>query len=83
MSGLFDIISIPLGYILKFCYNLTNNYLLSLLLFALVMQIILCPFSIKQQKNSIKQARLAPKVAALRKKYAGRNDRATQQKMQE
>lgn len=83
MSGLFDIISIPLGYILKFCYNLTNNYLLSLLLFAIVMQIILCPFSIKQQKNSIKQARLAPKVAAIRKKYAGRTDRATQQKMQE
>ena len=39
------------------------------------------PFSIKQQKNSIKQARLRPKEMAIRKKYAGRNDQATQQKV--
>ena len=39
------------------------------------------PFGIKQQKNSIKQAKLRPKEMAIRKKYAGRNDQATQQKV--
>lgn len=78
---MFDFINIPLGWIIKLCYQLTNNYLLALLLFSLALQIILLPLAIKQQKNSIKQARLDPKVKAIRKKYAGRNDQATQQKM--
>jgi len=80
---MFDIINIPLGWIIKVCYNLVNNYFFALLLFAVVMQLLLLPFSVKQQKNSIRQASLAPKVAALRKKYAGRTDAATQQKMNE
>ena len=80
---MFDIISIPFGWIMRVCYSLVNNYFVALLLFAVVMQLILLPFSIKQQKNSVRQAELAPKMAALRKKYAGRNDAATQQKMQE
>lgn len=78
-----DFIAIPLGWIIKVCYSLVNNYFLALLLFALVMQIILLPFSVKQQKNSVQQAKLAPKTAAIRKKYAGRNDAQTQQKMQQ
>ena len=81
MSSIFDIINVPLGYVMKFCYTLTNNYVFALLLFALILQIVLLPFGIKQQKNSIKQAKLAPKVMAVRKKYAGRTDKATQQKM--
>ena len=47
------------------------------------MEILCLPFAIKQQKNQIKQASLAPQVNAIRKKYAGRNDQATQQKMQQ
>lgn len=82
MESIFDILYIPMGYLIRLAYNLTNNYLLAILLFTLIMEIILSPFGIKQQKNQVKQASLAPKVAALRKKYAGRNDQATQQKMQ-
>lgn len=77
-----DLIARPLGWIMRICYSLVDNYLLALLLFAVIMQVILLPFSVKQQKNSIRQAELAPKMAALRKKYAGRTDAATQQKMQ-
>ena len=47
------------------------------------MKLILFPFGIKQQKNSLKQAALRPKEMAIRKKYAGRNDKATQQKVQQ
>lgn len=59
----------------------TGNYLVSLLMFALILEICLLPISIKQHKNSIKQANLRPKEMAIRKKYAGRNDQATQQKI--
>ena len=78
-----DILAKGLGYVMYGCsWLLGNNYVLALLLFALAMQILLSPFGIKQQKNMIKQAHLRPKEMAIRKKYAGRNDRATMQKMQ-
>ena len=81
--GIMDIINIPAGYVIKFCNDLVGNqYIFSLLLFAVIIEIILLPFGIKQQKNSIKQAKMRPKEMAIRKKYAGREDKATQQKMQ-
>ena len=81
MESIFDILYIPMGFLIRLAYSLTNNYVAAICLFALVMEILLCPIQIKQQKNSIKQAKLAPRVMAIRKKYAGRNDQATQQKM--
>lgn len=83
MSSIWDIINIPLGWIIKISYQLTHNYAAALFLFALILQIILFPLGIKQQKNSVKQASLRPKEMAIRKKYAGRNDKPTQQKMNE
>lgn len=77
-----DIINKPLGWVLKLCSNLVgDNYLFAILIFAVIIEILLLPFGIKQQKNSIKQARLRPKEMAIRKKYAGRDDKPTQQKM--
>lgn len=83
MESIFDILYIPMGYLIRIAYSLTNNYLFAIFLFTLIMEIILSPFGVKQQKNQVKQAMLAPKAAAIRKKYAGRNDQATQQKMQQ
>ncbi len=80
--NLFDIINIPFGYVIRFCNWLVgNHYLWALLLFAIIIEIVLLPFGIKQQKNSIKQAKLRPKEMAIRKKYAGRDDNPTKQKM--
>ena len=75
------IISIP-GHVLRFCNEIMGNqYILALLLFAIIIEVLLLPFGIKQQKNSIKQAKLRPKEMAIRNKYKGRNDQATMQKM--
>ena len=77
-----DIINIPFGYVLKFCNKIVGNqYIFALLIFAIIIEIVLLPFGIKQQKNSIKQAKLRPKEMAIRKKYAGRDDQPTKQKM--
>ena len=81
--NVFDIINIPFGYVIKFCYAITNNYVIALFLFAIVIKIVLFPLAIKQQKNQIKQASLKPKEAAIRKRYAGRTDKVTQQKVQQ
>ncbi len=80
---MFDWLAKILGYVMKGCSWLTlNNYVLALLLFALAMQLLLCPFGIKQQKNMVMQASLRPKEMAIRKKYKGRNDQVTLKKMQ-
>ena len=72
-----------IGYVLEFFYSLIPNYAVALLLFALAFKIILLPFSIKQQKNSVRQAKLRPKEMAIRKKYKGRNDQTSRQRMQQ
>ena len=58
-----------------------GNYLIGICIFAIVIELFMMPFSIKQQKNSIKQAKLRPKEMAIRNRYKGRNDQATQQKV--
>ena len=78
-----DFIYNATGAVLRFFDNIFGNYLLAILAIALIVKLILLPFGIKQQKNSIKQAKLSPKEAAIRKRYAGRNDQASQQKMQQ
>ena len=83
-----DFLAIPFAWVMKLCYQFTalfngsGNYVISLLLFALVMQLLLSPFGIIQQRNMVKQAKMRPMEYLIRKKYAGRNDRATMQKMQ-
>ena len=83
MNGIFDIINIPFGYFMRFCYSITGNYAIALLLFALAVKIIFIPFGIKQQKTQIQNAKLRPKMMAIEKKYAGRTDKATQNKKQQ
>ena len=69
------------GSLLSIFDSVTGSYLLALFIFALLVKLILLPFGIKQQKNSIKQAKVRPKEMAIRNKYKGRNDQRTQQKM--
>ena len=81
-NGLIDNILIGIGWFMKLLTNVTGgNYVLGLFIFAIVVEALMLPFGIKQQKNSIKQAKMRPKEMAIRNKYKGRNDQATQQKM--
>ena len=71
------------GTVLRFFNDLTHSYLFAILLFAICAKILLFPFSIKQQKNSVKQAKMRPKEMAIRKKYKGTTDPNMQRRMQE
>ncbi|MCQ2428069.1 MAG: YidC/Oxa1 family membrane protein insertase [Clostridia bacterium] len=72
-----------IGSFLGWLDKITGSYMVALFLFALIVEIIMIPLGIKQQKNQIKQASLRPKEQAIRNKYKGRNDRVTQQKVAE
>ena len=82
--GFWDSILGVIGKILNWItkYLGFGSYIVGICLFAIVIEILMLPFSIKQQKNSIKQATLRPKEMAIKNKYKGRNDQPTMQKMQ-
>lgn len=76
-----DFIYNAIGKFLAWLDSAVSNYVLALFIFAIIVELLMLPFGLRQQKNSIKQATLRPKEMAIRKKYAGRNDQPTQQKM--
>lgn len=85
MSGLYDALAVPFGYVLHLFYNLFDNYLISLFVLTLLVKLLLLPSSISQQKNSAKQTRLQPKLNRIRQKYSngGQPTREMQMKIQE
>ena len=80
---MFDWLYKLLGVMLSFFNSITGSYALALLFYALVFKIVFLPFSIKQQKNQIKMAKLAPKIQLIKAKYKGRTDQVTMQKQQQ
>ena len=60
-----------------------GKYVFGLLIYALIFKILFLPFSVKQQKNQIKMAALAPKIELIKAKYRGRTDQPTLQKQQQ
>lgn len=80
---MFDWLLELFGTVLRFFNDLTHSYLIAIILFAILTKILLFPLSIKQQKNSVKQASLRPKEAAIRKRYKDATTPEQQRKMQE
>ena len=60
-----------------------GKYVFGLLIYALIFKVLFLPFAVKQQKNQIKMAALAPKIELIKAKYRGRTDRPTMQKQQQ
>lgn len=77
MWNLFELITVPLGYIIEMIYKLVQNYGLSIIIFTIIVKMILIPLNVKSQKAMKKQQKIQPILAELQKKYA--ND---QQKLQ-
>ena len=73
-----DFIRVPFGYLLAWLYQLTANYGVALIIFAVILKLILLPATAKSKKSTMKMSRLQPRLQALQKKYA--ND---QQKLSE
>ena len=78
MEFIRDVFAIPFGWLLSIFYNLTDSYILAIVLLTVLIRCALLPTSISQQKNTAKQTRLNTKVNKIRQKYAG-----NQQKIQE
>lgn len=74
MSVVLHYISIPFGYLMKWCWQLTGNYGVAIILFTLATKIILMPLSVWIQKNSIKMVKIQPEINFLKAKMQGNMD---------
>lgn len=67
----------PFALLLVFFYNLFNNYGLALILFALVVKVILFPFSLKGKRSMVKVSAVQGKAQRIQRQYA--NNKQKQQ----
>ena len=82
MGGLFNIINVPLGYVMEFIAGLTGgSFAAAVFIFTLLINIALIPLSVKSQKSSVQQARIKPKLDEL-KKQCGDDRQKYSQEMQ-
>ena len=83
-AGFPTILLVWIGKFLGLITNIVGDYyVLAILVFAIIVEILMLPMAVKQQKNSIGMAKLRPAIARIEKKYAGRTDQVTMRKKQE
>ena len=64
------IITAPFGWILAQLYNLTGNYGIAMILFAVVVYMALLPVTAKSKKSMMKMSRIQPQMQDIQKRYA-------------
>ncbi len=70
MDKLFNIINIPLGWVLRFIASaFQGNFAAAVFIFTLLINIVFIPLTIKSQKSAVSQLRIKPKLDALKEKY--------------
>lgn len=69
------------GYVLNFLYSWLQNYGWAIILFSVILQIILLPLSIKQQKSLKKSAKIQQEMQKLQLKYRNNPELLNQEVM--
>ena len=70
MNQLFNIINIPLGWVLRFIAGIfSGNFAASVFIFTVLINLAFIPLTIKSQKSAVQQTRIKPKLDALKQKY--------------
>jgi len=65
-----DIVTVPFGWLLGALYNLTSNYGVAMILFAVIVQLVLTPINAKSKKGMMKMSRMQPRIQEIQRKYA-------------
>ena len=87
-GGILKPFAIILGFIMNYIYRFLqifgiNNVALTIILFTLVINVLMIPLTVKQQKFSKMSAAMNPEIQKIQKKYQGKKDQASMEKMQE
>lgn len=68
--SLSDLVTVPFGWLLDKIYGLLNNYGLAIIVFAVLVQLVLLPITMKSKKSMMKMSRLQPRIQEIQRKYA-------------
>ena len=74
MSTIVSALGVPLGHVMRFCYNLLRSYGPAILLFTLITKLVLLPVGIWVHKNSIKVVQLQPELNRIKARFFGDGD---------
>jgi len=74
MDAILYYICIPLGYLMKWCWQLVGNYGVAIILFTLATKLVLLPLSIWIHKNSIQMVKIQPELNFLKVNHYGDMD---------
>lgn len=61
----------PFAWLMVKLYELTGNYGFAVILFALAVNLILCPFMAKSKKSMMRSTRLQPEIEELQRRHEG------------
>lgn len=80
MDFLFNIINVPLSWVLNFLSGIMgNSFAWALVLFTVFINLCMLPLSIKSQKSSVGQMRIKPKLDELKKRYGDDKQRYSEE----
>ena len=65
-----DIIIVPFGWLMGQLYQLTDNYGIAMILFAVCVQMALLPITAKSKKGMMKMSRIQPQIQEIQRRYA-------------
>lgn len=74
-------ISTLLGHIIKFIYDIVQNYGWAIILFTLLVRIILLPLNIKQQKSMMRMQKISPVLTEIQEKYKNDKEKLNKETM--
>ena len=65
-----DLITVPFGWLMGWLYQVTGNYGVAMILFAVCVQMALLPITAKSKKSMMKMSRIQPQMQEIQRRYA-------------
>jgi YidC/Oxa1 family membrane protein insertase len=81
MSGIYQVLGYPFGWVMWALYAIVRNYGVALLIFTVLIKAALFPLSLKQQKSSAKMMTLQPQINDLQNRYKNDKEKLNEEMM--
>ena len=65
-----NIVTVPFGWLMGQLYQLTDNYGIAMILFAICVQMALLPLTAKSKQSMMKMSRIQPQMQEIQRRYA-------------
>ena len=65
-----DIVIVPFGWLMGWLYQVTGNYGVAMILFAVCVQMALLPITAKSKRGMMKMSRIQPQMQEIQRRYA-------------